>query len=401
MSDRLSPNWTVTIVSAFGRGETLALALVEHGFQVQVLDFTEALNENSHQGAGPFPILKTAYIPAQKDFLNPAVLLGQGMGFWLPDGPIELTGAMAEYHSTSRADVKNWRTGQKGNTFDTDWIQNFLTQMTSAYHRESWQTPIGSAFPAQMECGLIPTEDEAKSASFERYRNMKHPYQALASITGVDIDGRRLQSVENGETSFKAERWVWCLSAYESEKIAGAVAQKIFQQVNTPVWVWSAFDVKLTRGPWSNGFPEYFVLLSDLHLPWTHANMAIMRRLGSDHFRAWMKVPFAKAADPASRTGWAADLAASLMARLPLAKWQVSGGEPNICPHSPVFEAGAKDHHSRGCRNMEWIAPETLARLDWSARLETEAEVFERLSDWRTDQMRKQGAERDHTLHPS
>jgi hypothetical protein len=50
---------------------------------------------------------------------------------------------------------------------------------------------------------------------------------------------------------------------------------------------------------------------------------------------------------------------------------------------------------------MEWIAPETLSRLDWVARLEAEATAFERLSDWRTDQMRKQGAERDHTLHPS
>ena len=90
---------------------------------------------------------------------------------------------------------------------------------------------------------------------------------------------------------------------------------------------------------------------------------------------------------------------AALNARLALAKWTVRRGSLSICPHSPVYEPHHKDGGRPGHRNFEWIAPETLPRLDFGARLEREAETYRRLVSYRDDRLKKQGAPRDPALH--
>ena len=80
----MSELWPVNIVSAFGRGETLALALQDEGFDVRIIDFTKALGADWNTGAGPFPVAQKAYLPKQEKFLQELRPLPRGLTFWLP-----------------------------------------------------------------------------------------------------------------------------------------------------------------------------------------------------------------------------------------------------------------------------------------------------------------------------
>lgn len=393
----MSQTWTVNLVSAFGRGQTLALALVENGFTVRILDFTDALPEAYQRGLGPFPIVKEDFVPAQKELLDAVEVLPRGVSFWLADGALELTGPMAEFYS-HRADVKTWREGAKSSDFNASWLQKFLKQWASPYFSESWREVRSPIFPAEIEIGLIDHSKEPLHASFERFADLGHERVSLKSMKSVTMESRRILQIDE----WKADQWVWCLSGYETSLISEEVTAKVFPHgPSEPLWGWLSVNLKIQHGPWSNGFPEYLVAVNDLYLPWTHANMAVLRKIDTDVYRAWMKVPFAQAKDAGAREEWTEALRASLDQRLPLAKWQADLKRWSLCPHSLVFDPAQKDDHGVQWKNWDWIAPETLTRLDVSARLEHEATSLQRLLDWRSDQIKKQGAKRDQTLHPS
>lgn len=394
----MSQTWSVNLVSAFGRGETLALALQENGFQVRILDFTEALPEEYHRGLGPFPIVKHDFLPAQKEFLNEVRPLPGSISFWLPDGPVELGGRLGLFYSDTRSDVKTWREDSKATDFNSTWLRRFLRQWAAPYYSESWKEDRQAIFPAELELGLIDHAKEPMAASFEHFADLGHQRTSCKKMESVVIESRRIQQLDG----WKSDQWIWCLSGHETKAISEKVAGQVFPHgPSEPQWVWLSMNVRHQHGPWSNGIPDYTVILNDLYLPWTHTNLAILRRLEQDVYRCWLRVPFTQAADPAHRGAWAQQLRASLEKRLPMAKWQIESQRYSVCPHSPVYSPELKDNHGNNWKNWDWIAPESLVRLDYSARLESEAFSFQRLTEWRNDQIKKQGASRDQALHPS
>ncbi len=140
--------------------------------------------------------------------------------------------------------------------------------------------------------------------------------------------------------------------------------------------------------------------MGDLHLPWVYANTFSLRWVDTEVFELWMKVPAADALnDSTRRERWAEEARALLNARLPQAIWSVDPNLWSICPHSPVYSPEVAEEGRPGWKNWDWIAPEALARLDFSARFEREAECYNRLVQWRTVEMKKQGARRDNALH--
>jgi hypothetical protein len=255
----LSTIWSVNLVTAFGRGETLALALIENGFQVNLLDFTAGLPDSYNRGPGPFPVALEEYHPAQKEFLSHVTPLSHGLSFWLPDGPVELGGPLGEFYASARSDVKTWKSGDVEKEFDQDWIRHFLRQWASPYHSESWQVQKSPEFPSG-PAGMLELEAETSLSEFTAYRKSGHAYLACNALNGVNLDGRRLKAIDTEGATFEADQWIWCLSAFETEQVGKVAAQKLFQQnISPPLWVWISLDVKLLRGPWSNGFPEQFV----------------------------------------------------------------------------------------------------------------------------------------------
>jgi hypothetical protein len=395
--------WSVTMISAYGRGESLALALKESGFDVQILDFTEALGAEWNRGLGPFPVATTAYLGKQEQFLSEVKALPRGMNFWLPDGPIELSGPMADFFNRTLPAVRNLH-AKDSPDFAVDWLKRFMKIWTSPFQLESWQASLPKAtFPYADNIGMVPPTKEKRLMSFERYQTLEHKYLPSTTLSDVQFQGARITQLEaesGHKSAYRSAQWIWCLSSEETDRVGVEVAQQIFaNKIRRPEWRWISFDGRCDRGPWSKGFPAYSIVINDLHLPWTYANMLVLRWTESDVFQVWLKVPAVSTQSEVRRSEWAEEVRAHLHRRLPLAAWSVDSSKVSLCPHSPVYDLSSQEDSLPGWKNWDWIAPESLARLDLSARLEREAACYNRLVQWRNEQMKKQGARSDNALH--
>jgi hypothetical protein len=386
------------MVSAFGRGATLVPALRELGFTVRVLDFTSAFPPEYRRGTGPFPLAIKGFLPEQEAWLHEVKTLERGLTFWLADGPIELAGPMAEFFRARRPEVAAL-TGGPVTGFNDDWLRRFLAQWASPFHDEAWRTSGGrqSSFVVTEPIGLIPFHQEARALEFD------DDAVSCLSLQDIRFEGSRLMEavVDVGQPlAVAAPQWVWCLSSRETEMLNPDLAPRIFNRgVWRPEWAWASFRMSSEHGPWSDGFPAYSVVLGDVFLPWVYANALVLRRLDPDEFQVWMKVPAAALADESARKEWADQTVALLNGRLAMAKFAVDPATWSVCPHSPVFASERRGGGRPGWKNWDWIAPETLPRLDFSARLEAEAKALRRLAQWRDDQLKKKESSRDPALH--
>lgn len=395
--------WQVNLVSAFGRGETLALALNEAGFEVKILDFSEAFAPEYRRGAGPFPIVNKDFLEAQKDYFKSVQSLSQGLTFWLKDGPIELTGPFSAVHINSHPEIQAWKTNARKGDFASLWLSHFLRQWASPYFAESWEDTDDAPFPAEFPLGTAMFDKEAHLHSFEAARLKGIEILSCQSMKDARSQAQRLSELEviaGSAVAMRAPQWVWCLSSFETKQFGDEAAKKVFWRgLFEPEWAWLSFTGHIEDGDWTAGLPLYSVMIGDVYLPWVYANSCVLMREGPLKFRLWLKVPRSRVSDIDARRSWAQDIEKMLLARLPQARWKVDSSDWAICPHSEIYGEAARGETRGHWKNWDWIAPETLPRLDWSARLEREAEAFRRLTQWRDDQKKKQGVRRDQALH--
>lgn len=396
-------DWPVTLVSAFGRAETLALALHENGFRVEVIDLTPAFPPEYRRGPGPFPIVNKTYLPAQRDLLKRTQPLVGGLTLWLKDGPLELTGPMAEFHAQSHPELKAWQQEDGRGDFTRTWLGRWLKQWASPIFNESWQEAKDTPFPAAEPLALLPVESEEQVMSFEHVMQKSVTVHSCTGLRDVRVENQRLLQIEvdcGRSLVVTAEQWIWCLSSYETQMLNPDVASKIFYRgALTPEWSWLSFEGSFQDGPWTNGLPPYVVVIGDVYLPWAYSNAAIFRRLEGLKFRVWIKVPRARGHDIDARRGWALGIENNLRARLPQAEWSIDSSAWAQCPHSEVFAADVRHEAAGHWKNWDWISAENLPRLDLSVRLEREAASFARLNEWRNEQIKKQGVPRDPAIH--
>jgi len=321
--------------------------------------------------------------------------------FWLKSGPLELGGPLQTHFVESNEAVKNLRSGVSAAEFSADWLRRFLMHWTSPYHFESWESGRSEAFPYSEPLGLWPTEEQLQP-SFSRFSKVG-PYVRASKITDVQIERSRLTEFEivAGQTrAIRAPQWIWCLSSLETKRLNAVVAGSLFnREVRKPEWYWMSIVGRAERGPWTMGFPEFSIVIKDEALPWTYSNLILLRWLNEETTQAWIKVPAASIGDPAVRAQWIQQVAASLTERLPQAKWTFQEEGWSLCPHAQVLESKVREWRQPGWRNWDWIAPETVARLDWSSRLQKESESLQRLIHWRNEMIKKQGAKSDPALH--
>ncbi len=395
--------WLVGIVSAFGRGETLALALHERGFRVKVIDLTPAFSNVYHRGLGPFPVVNKVFMPAQRDLLQALPPLEGGLSIWLKNGPLELNGPMTSVHMQNSPALKAWKEQESHTEFSQAWLNRWLKEWASPVFRESSPELDRSPFPAHEPMKLVPIEMEARCMSFHRRSHPAVEVLATQSLKDIRTENSRIAEIEiesSGTRVIGADQWVWCLSSSETHRIAPEVATRVFWRgIVQPEWCWLNFECTMNRGPWSAGWPNYCVLIGDVYLPWVYSNAAVLRKLDDDRLRIWLKVPYARVEDIDGRRGWAMGIENLLRSHLPQADFKVDSSVWQVCPSSFVYAEETLLHGGGRWKNWDWISPENLPRLDLSARLEREAQSFERLLRWQREQVRKQGGRNDQALH--
>lgn len=394
--------WSVNIVTAFGRAENLALALHDKGFYVNLYDLTDAFPSEYRHGTGPFPIIRQAFLGPHESFFDSLTELPKGVAVWPKTGPLEFAGPMAAYFVERDPAFMAAVQDQPQKAFNEDWLRRLLWHWTSPYHFESWGAGSGTRFPVDKPLGLVARPREKLRMSFDRFQGQPN-YHRAKGLKDIQIESGQITELEvdvGRPSAVRAPQWVWCLSSQETESIHPPVAETLFSRdIRRAEWLWMSMPGEAERGPWSDGFARSSIVIDDIHLPWTHANMFILEWIDESVFEVWLKVPAEAGRDVSKRTSWAADVERILNNRLSLAKFRVDPMAYKVCPNSPVFPDYMKEWKPPGWKNWDWIAPETLSRLDLSARFEGEVQSFQRLMNWRNDQIKKQGVRGDQALH--
>lgn len=399
----MSP-WKVTIVTAFGRGESLALMLADSGFTVRILDFTPGLPKRYGSGPGPFPILQQMFLPSQKPIVTELQILSRGICFWLPSGPIELAGPMASFYQEHNPAVMTLVTNEEGADFESDWMRKWMHHWVSPYYCESWQRTFGRSFSGREPLGFWNEQDEKDHFSFTSFKSTGGDYSECSGLVDMQAVGSRLVEIEaESKRSFaeQSEQWIWQLSTHETRLLNPRVAETLFgRDVREPTWHWMCVTAELSQARGPTGMPDYGAMVEDLYQPWTHENVIVWRWLTDFKVQLWLKVPASYWEDEASRRQVLVRMQSVWEMRMPGVKWKFDFDSWWVNPACAQYPLSTREWSLAHWKNWNWISPESDGRVDFAARLESGAQAYHRLIQWRNDLVQKQGEKQgDSEIH--
>lgn len=315
----------VVIVSAFGRGNWLAMELKQKGWKVTLVDVSEKLGPWSPEDVeGPFGFLESTEITeSQKERLlkvGESFLVEPGMTFWLPGGPLEcrsdltdfqlqkwqktqglsIAKEVQEYLRTSPQFVREQtKMRQQINklSFDDTWLAGLAHQLAdSAYAENHVALGQGQALPVFAPLWVRRITEKSRQQDLEACEEAGVRVRSRANVLDVRTGQRHMDAIEiedNAAGVEKARAFVWMLSAAETEKTHPRVAQKLFPKgAVEPEWYWTRYRVALKGRVYSEQLPAQIVVVDDMHLPWTHANLLVLRQSAEPgQIDVWARLP--------------------------------------------------------------------------------------------------------------
>lgn len=384
----------VNLISAFGRADGLAVELKRRGFSVTLYDFTKQMAQGQDLSGGPFPLVVGSTALELLNNVKEAEL-PRGIVFWLPQGPLELSGPMAEYFSSQNLAIQYLREGglrrRRANDFSIEWMSQFLYQLASPWLTESTKAySMNGTFPYDQ--ALVLLKDATYLAVLEKNaRDAGVEYIKAETMPSIELDGRRIK----GSAS-----WVWCLSSFATQNLSEDLAKKLFPEVLEPDWQWVRMDLRSSIGTWWSGVPSWSIVIEDIYLPWTHDNMFVLRKRSGGNWEAWMKVPFHRLSEPTAWHAWARGVENVLLRRLPHGQWRADESSLKTGPQGSIYDFEKRNWQAPNLSNFYFCAPEVLPRLDVACWNETMVKFIPKLEDAAGREARRaKGAQNDQTLH--
>ena len=406
-----SPIADAAIVSAFGRGDWLARELAGAGAHVLLIDVSESLLTTAAEakGAEADPSEDDPYVDAEGPFgLFDEPSLGdaqkqnlftgdsenvsaadRGACVWTEDGPIELRSELSEYQMTARGlalevgpylhwpdrgpDGARWAKRERGRLaarpFKTSWLAAFAHQAFATTYVEAPEIlRAGSSPPLPLRAGFwvrCATRAAARASLGACERGGIRVLRDVA-VGDIRLFGREVEALETrgaGPSAStvgsveKAHAFIWCLSGIETAWASPrANSVLFFESPLRPAWRWMRARFALADVPSVRALPVWTALIGDRFLPWTHANLVVLRRNG-DAFDAWLRLPSERAArnsDYAHEVFGAAQ--ALLEARIP-------GGAPRLVRISREALAGPEKPAMQPVFALHELADAKRARL--------------------------------------
>lgn len=275
----------VMIVSAFGRGNALAVGLQRLGLQVKLLDLTQSLGTWILEDAeGPFGIsdLQSFGSLASERFHqdDPLMEVPQGMTIWLEDGPLEMRGPTGPFRMKAL--------GLRGEGV----VNNLKHWWSAAIYPGSSQVescPIDKTLHVRWPTrpGFEQNLTWLAEQGVQVFPNMRVEDVSLRGPKNiVSLEVRKIS--ENRSELMSASQFVWFLNSAETEFLSKKLAEKIFPRgVIHADWCWQRFrmDIQFDISVW----PLQMMLLGNPQVPWTHANAMVVRKTAAkDQIDVWM-----------------------------------------------------------------------------------------------------------------
>jgi hypothetical protein len=432
----------IVIVSVFGRGNWLAGELARQGWKVSLIDVSERVGDwDAEEAEGPFGFLEGVdLVPSQKARLTAegeAVPVPQGFVVWLPEGPIEFSSPMTKFQLEKRrvpeevarylqlqgavkAEEKKEleRLGRRIRKlgFEESWLANFAHQLAASTYRENHEALASEwALPVFQPYLIRHATAAGREKSLNLCRAAGAKVRTQAKVRDVRMTGRLCDAIEVEDVKSGVERgraFVWALSSEETARFSPAVASQIFGEGTLrPSWYWARFVFSYSG---ASELPVWSAVVRDSLLPWTHANLLILRKEAKEgELGVWMRLPVRARFDKTYLEKVGAEAAELLTRRLPgfnpqlkLLPAEVREGDPAKAeakygpPRFPVFdESEIKKASERAAKNVLFDGPEQWVTLDWWGVLRQQAilkQQLEKLKEAWDAAARKAGPPKDN-----
>lgn len=407
----------VIIVSAFGRGHWMAWELADKGLQVQLLDFSESLGRwTPEDWEGPFGVNKADWLSSsqwarlqEEDDLDP---VNDGWTFWVPDGPIDTRGPFSQHFISGPL-----KGSAKAESFDQAWpflMANSLSATDFLDHTQARDVAAGLDIFSPFSVHRVSRRGFQNSIEWCRKRGVE--IFESANLEDIQIETSHMRGVEVKSTykgALRAERFVWCLTSAETAKLQEKVAKTLYPGgVLESEWSWIRFRMSFDEGIYQQVIPIHSVILDDLFLPWSHANLLILQKtVKPQHYDVWLRLPTHHRFQRAYLEDMGRKAEAVLQKKLPFSKIQIlempqdylydfAELGPSLFP---VFNKEKRAGHApKNLKNVAYDGPETWASLDWLGRFRHQSRIVENIAQWKTkmleQELRKKGS-RDRSLH--
>lgn len=409
----------IMMVSAYGRGNWLAVELKRLGFNVQLVDVTEALGATTAADQeGPFPYFPAPdWIGVEKEALESFGALKEnplGMTLLLKNGPWELAGPTGTYRGEALHQIPDAMEFVKGHfgldvsrraiidrlkvkSFERRWIAS----LASDWMANQGQSP-NEAFKESPPVGLFERcwmrspEARSNKKSLEWCQKNGVVVVEKASIPDVSVNGRQVEGLE-----IKAEKsgfarfhhLVWMLSSMETKLLSESVFQKIFKgEALYPVWFWARYELEFQPSPEYSLLPNEFLMIDNIDLPWSHENFVTFRRSSEARvYHVWMRLPFSQRFQREYLTdrikpviGALAQHTPRLMAQLRQLPLESEAHEQSLgAPLYPVFKSTEKAIKGAGGFKNLWMSqPESWPTYDWSHIFSSQRQIVAGLRQW-------------------
>lgn len=309
---------SVLVVSAFGRGHSLAMQLAAKEIPVTLLDVSGQLGLTSpEEWEGPFGVGLTGLTTIQQERLSeddPLLRQDEGLTILLPSGPLELRGPVADHRLRKLGipqDVRDLlhitrvsateRERALARPFAEIWplflLRGFAANVYGSA-RDVLATELVYRGDTEFAVRQVSRQGPEKSleACGRRLVHVKKPggVKDVSSLQGKQTRSLEYQEAGAGVSEvIEYESLVWCLSGEETECMGPGIAAKIFPSgVSRPDWCWMKFRFRLGACPEREALPVHALWIGAIDLPWTHENLLIVQRTATpEQFDVWARLP--------------------------------------------------------------------------------------------------------------
>lgn len=315
----MSRSSPVVIVSAFGRGQSLASRLRDAEVPVVLIDVSEDLGASGPEDEeGPFGVFLSGLAPADQDRVHqddPPHNQEEGAAFVLASGPLEMKSPLTKNRleklgvplrtlETFR-DLRDGKVKSFGEWMNRDLREAWLIHLAAGLAANSYRP-----YPEGLASGFLlaldgdfwirPVTRPGLQQSLDWCERKGVQVRRDMTLLDVATEGRRqlkglqfrLKSSQTTEI-LGFEQLVWCLTGEETAFLAPNLQEKLFPEgILKPSWVWTRFRLRLAACPERDILPFHSVWIRDLDLPWTHENLLILQKCPSpDLLDAWIRIP--------------------------------------------------------------------------------------------------------------
>lgn len=410
----------VTLISIFGRGHWLASELAQLGLSVALVDLSPEMGRwTPEDWEGPFGFFRSDYLTsAQISRLEEdedTQEVENGFIVWSEEGPLEMRGPMSSfllskykideplkkyvetYDSLTVQQRAQLKSELKARPFRTLWPLHLAHQLAANVYRAN-ASGIDYGYPSSLFSPYFIRRASRKGFDESLQRCVSLGVEVFSKVKLVDFktSGNWIEGVElTGQHSgmIGSHKWVWALSSQESVRIPEEGRDKLFPEGAIEAsWCWIRFRISVESEPVAEVLPEKFVFINDLHLPWSHSNLAIVQRAGmGKHFDCWVRIPSQQRFQRPYCEKIYQELGGHLTHRLSgialdiveMPQDYVYNFQEMGPPRFPVYEPDELQRLVKTpLKNVIFDGPEYWTHLDWEGQFRHQVGIFKELRQW-------------------